>query len=132
MLALPAFAGPLDEKYAKEHVTAIAAGDIEAVMRTYANDATLDWVGGPLHGIYHGQKAIRAVWQKFAAANEGKPRTFEANAIEAYTHPQGVSFEQKAIYGGKTPVKVWHVMVYRESELSTEIWQVAPALDLSN
>jgi hypothetical protein len=28
------------------------------------------------------------------------------------------------------PVKVWHVMTYRDGELTTEVWQIAPALQL--
>ncbi len=131
-LALSVCAGPLDERYAGAHVSAIAAGDVDAVMRNYTNDATLDWVGGPLNGIYRGKEAIRSVWLKFSAANDGKPRTVQANAMEAYSHPEGVSIEQKAIYGGKVPAKVWHVMVYRGGDLTTEIWQITPALDLSH
>ena len=44
-LALPpwcggqAVAGPLDEAKAKAHLDAVAAGDLEALMRDYADDA---------------------------------------------------------------------------------------------
>jgi hypothetical protein len=32
-------------------------------MRDYADDAYLEWVGGPLDGRYRGKAEIRAVWQ---------------------------------------------------------------------
>lgn len=128
--AQPAVAGPLDEAKAKAHLEAVAAGDIDTLMRDYAPDAYMDWVGGPLDGRYQGKEAIRTVWQKFIAANEGKPRTATFSELEPYANPKGASIEGSAIYGGKTPVKVWHVLTYRDGVLVTEIWQVAPTLKI--
>lgn len=122
-LSLPAWAGKLDEAKAKAHVEAIAAGDLEAVMRDYPQSAFMEWVGGPLDGQYRGTAAIRTVWKKFFAANDGKPRALKIEEIEDYTHPQGASIEVVAEYGGKVPVKVWHVFVYRDGVLVAEIWQ---------
>jgi hypothetical protein len=131
VLSLSVSAGPLDEAKGKAHLDAVAAGDIETLMRDYAEDAYMDWIGGPLDGRYRGKAAIRAVWEKFIAANNGQPRPVKRSEIEPYTSPKGVSLEASAEYGGKTPVKVWHVLVYRDGEMTTEIWQVAPSIKVS-
>jgi len=127
----PVIAGPLDEAKAKAHLNAVAAGDLEALMRDYAEDAYMDWVGGPLDGRYRGKEAISAVWQKFIAANAGKPRPEKFGKLESYANPKGASIEATAEYGGTPPVKVWHALTYRDGSLSTEIWQVAPAIMVS-
>lgn len=128
LAAFPAVAGPLDKARAKAHLDAVASGDIETLMREYAEDAYMDWVGGPLDGRYRGKQAIRDVWQKFVAANDGKPRPAKFSQIQEYAHPTGVSLEASAEYGGKTPLKVWHVLIYRDGVMTTELWQVAPAI----
>ena len=71
-LSAPAQAGPIDEAKAKAHLDAVAAGDLEGLMRDYADDAYLDWVGGPLEGRYRGKAQIRAVWEKWIGANKGQ------------------------------------------------------------
>lgn len=124
----PVIAGPLDEAKAKAHLNAVAAGDLEALMRDYAEDAYMDWIGGPLDGRYRGKEAIGAVWQKFIAANDGKPRTAKFGKLESYANPKGASIEATAEYGGTPAVKVWHALTYRDGSLVTEIWQVAPAI----
>lgn len=126
-----AAAGPLDEKKAAAHLQAVAAGDVAALMRDYAEDAWLDWVGGPLDGRYRGREAIRAVWQRFAAQNDGAPRPARFGAFEQFAHPQGVTLAASAEYGGKTTIRVRHVLVFRDGELATEIWQIAPALKVA-
>lgn len=131
VLSLSASAGPLDEAKAKAHLDAVAAGDIGTLMHDYAEDAYMDWIGGPLDGRYRGKVAIRTVWEKFIAANDGKPRPVKRSEIEAYANPKGVSLETSAEYGGKTPIKAWHVLVYRDGEMTTEIWQVAPSLKVT-
>lgn len=125
-------AGPLEEKKAEAHLKAVAAGDVEALMRYYAEDAWMDWVGGPLDGRYRGKAAIREVWQKFVAQSEGKPRPARFGRLAQQANPKGVTLEAAAEYGGKTTVKVWHVLVYREGDLATEIWQIAPALTVGD
>jgi len=125
-----AVAGPLDEAKAKVHLDAVAAGDLDALMRDYADDAYLEWVGGPLDGRYHGKAAIRAVWQKFIAANAGKPRPASFGKVTALGNPRGTSLQAKADYGGAVPVKVWHVLTYRDGDLTTEVWQIAPTLQI--
>ena len=65
-----AFAGPADD--ARTHFQAIGSGDLAALMRGYADNAHLTWVGGPLDGSYAGADAIRGVWEKFTKSL--KPR----------------------------------------------------------
>lgn len=124
------FAGPLEEAQAQAHRTAIAAGDLEAIMHDYAEDAYMDWVGGPLDGRYQGKNAIRTVWQKFIAANAGQPRPAKFGKLAAYANPKGTSVNWEAEFVGTTPVKAWHTVVYREGSLASEIWQIAPALQV--
>jgi hypothetical protein len=124
-------AGPLDEAKAKAHLEAVAAGDLDALMRDYADDVYMDWVGGALDGRYRGKAEIRAVWQKFIAANAGKPRAAKFGKPEAYANPKGTTVEASAEYGGTPAVKVWHALTFRDGELSTEIWQIAPALQIA-
>ena len=127
-LAQAAQAGALDEARAKAHLQAIAAGDLDALMRDYPEDAYMDWVGGPLDGRYRGKAAIREVWKKFIANNGGKPRPARFGKLEAYSNPNGTTLAVPAEYGGEKPVNVWHALVYRDGELATEIWQIAPAI----
>lgn len=127
----PSFAGPLDEAKAKAHLDAIAAGNMEVLMADYPDDVYMDWVGGTLDGRYRGKAAIREVWQKFIAINEGKPRPVKLSKLDIYANPKGISVEASAEYGGLKPVKVWHVLVYRDGSLDTELWQIAPSLQVT-
>ena len=125
-----ALAGPLDDAKARAHLDAVAAGDIDALMRDYADDAYLDWVGGPLDGRYRGKAEIRAVWQKFIAVNAGKPRPANFGKLSSFANPKGATVQQRAEYGGLLPLKVLHVLTYRDGDLTTEVWQIAPSLQL--
>lgn len=124
-------AGPLDEAKAQTHLKAVAAGDLDALMQDYAEDAYMEWVGGPLDGRYRGKTAIQAVWKKFIASNAGQPRPAQRSKLEAFSNAKGATMHAQAEYGGTTPVKVWHVLSYRDGELTTEIWQIAPAIRLT-
>ena len=130
-VAQPVLAGPLDDAKAQAHLNAVAVGELDALLRDYAEDAYMDWVGGPLDGRYQGKAAIAAVWQKFIAANAGKPRPVKFGKLESYANPKGASVEASAEYGGTSPVKVRHVLTYRDGSLTTEIWQVAPAIQVA-
>jgi hypothetical protein len=121
-------AGPLDEARAMAHWQAVAAGNLDVLMRDYADDVYMDWVGGPLDGRYRGKAAIGEVWKKFIASNGGKSRPAKFGKIEAYSNPAGTSLEVSAEYGGEKPVKVRHVLTYRDGVLTTEIWQISPNL----
>lgn len=124
-------AGPLDEAKAKAHLQAVATGNLGALMRDYADDAYMDWVGGPLDGRYHGKAAISEVWKKFIANNGGKPRPAKFGKLGSYGNPAGTSLEVSAEYGGERPVKVWHALTYRDGLLATEIWQISPAIQVA-
>ena len=62
--AAASFAGPADD--ARTHFNAIASGDLQVLMRGYADNAQFNWVGGPLDGTYTSPEAIRGVWSKSA------------------------------------------------------------------
>jgi hypothetical protein len=128
--AVPALAGPLDDAKARAHLDAVAAGNLDALMQDYAEDAYLEWVGGPLDGRYRGKAEIRAVWTKFIAANAGKPRPANFGKLVSFANPKGASVQQRGDYGGQVPVKVWHSLTWREGSLTTEVWQIAPSLQL--
>jgi len=132
-LALPllAQAGPLDERAADAHLKAVAAGDIDALMAPYGDDPWMDWVGGPLDGRYRGKDEIRALWQKFFAANDGQPRTLTRTAITQNANPKGVTLTAVGEFAGKTTVRVRHVLVFRDAKLATEVWQIDPAAALA-
>lgn len=124
-------AGPLDEAKAKAHLEAAASGDMNTLMRDYTADAYMDWVGGGLDGRYRGKEAIGEVWKKFIANSGGKPRPAKFGKLESFSNPKGTSIGIAAEYGGEKPVKVWHVLTYRDGELATEIWQIAPTIQLA-
>jgi hypothetical protein len=128
--AANALAGPLDDAKARAHLDAVAAGDLDALMKDYAEDAYMDWVGGPLDGRYRGKAEIRAVWQKFIAVNAGKPRPANFGKLSSFANPKGATVQQRAEYGGLLPLKVLHVLTYRDGDLATEVWQIAPSLQL--
>lgn len=125
-LVLPAVAGPLDERNADAHLKAIAAGDTEAIMKAYGDDPWMDWVGGSLDGRYKGAEAIRELWNRFAANNDQQPRTVTHGPIVQNANPKGVTLAVTAEYVGKTTVRVRHVLVYRDTRLVTEVWQIDP------
>ena len=128
LAASAALAGPLEERQAEARLKAVAAGDVDALMRDYAEDAYMDWVGGPLDGRYRGKAAIREVWNKWLALNDGKPRQARFGKLSQHANPKGVAIEASAEYSGKTSINVWHVLVYREGELATDLWQITPTL----
>jgi ketosteroid isomerase-like protein len=49
------------------HWNYISAKNLKALIEQYSSNATLNWVGGALHGVYRGESAIQEVWQKFFA-----------------------------------------------------------------
>lgn len=122
-----AAAGPLDERAAEAHLKAVAAGDVDALMQAYGDDPWMDWVGGPLDGRYRGADALRQLWTKFAAANENQPRTLQRSVITQNANPKGVTLTAVAEYVGKAAtVRVRHVLVYRDTRLVSEVWQIDP------
>lgn len=124
-LTTSALAGPaLDAAHA--HFAAIGAGDRTAIMRDYADNARLTWVGGPLDGSYDGPAAIGAVWDKFTAA-AGPARVNVMGAAES-ANPKGVTVVAAVHFEGKVQVKARYVLTYRDGKLVNETWQVDPKL----
>jgi ketosteroid isomerase-like protein len=78
-----ALAGPAADS-ANQHFKAIATGDLDQLLGGYAKDATLQWIGGPLDGMYSGDARLREVWSKFAAA-QGRLDVQVGNLQEAAT-----------------------------------------------
>ncbi|WP_295553509.1 nuclear transport factor 2 family protein [uncultured Stenotrophomonas sp.] len=111
---------------AQAHFAAIGAGDRAAILRDYADNARLTWVGGPLDGSYDGPAAIGAVWDKFAAA-AGPARVNIVGAAES-ANPKGATVVAAVHFEGKAQVKVRYLLTYRDGKLVNETWQVDPKL----
>jgi ketosteroid isomerase-like protein len=119
-----AIAGPTDD--ANAHFKAIGAGDVEQIMHGYADNATFQWVGGPLDGAYAGSDKIKEVWTKFAKGNA--PLEVSASKVEESANAKGATVTANVEFKGKTTIKVRYVLVYREGKLVNEVWQIDPKL----
>ena len=89
------FAAPSDD--ARTHFQAIASGDTQIVMRAYADQAQLNWVGGPLDGTYATTDAIRGTWEKFGKAVG--PLKLTVGQIEAATAPESRASRPRSLRG---------------------------------
>ncbi|MGQ9366997.1 nuclear transport factor 2 family protein [Azospirillum sp. ST 5-10] len=125
LAAAPAAAGPAGDR-ARAHFDAIAAADVPAITKAYADGAVLQWVGGPLDGAYTGPAAITAAWAKFAGA-QGRIKADVRN-LEEHANPAGATVTADVVFHGKQPVPVRYVLVYRGDALAAEVWQIAPQL----
>lgn len=123
--AANAFAGPALDA-AQAHFAAIGSGDRAAILRDYADNARLTWVGGPLDGSYDGPAAIGAVWDKFGAA--AGPAHLAVTAIAESANPKGATVVAAVQVEGKVQVKVRYVLTYRDGKLVNETWQIDPKL----
>ncbi|UVW30632.1 nuclear transport factor 2 family protein [Massilia sp. H6] len=119
----PAFAGPALDA-AQAHIAAVGASERAAIVRDYADDARLTWVGGPLDGTYTGPVAIGAVWDKFGAA--AGPARVTVMGIDETANPKGATVVATVRFDGKIQVKVRYVLTYRDGKLVNETWQVDP------
>ncbi|HVJ33424.1 MAG TPA: nuclear transport factor 2 family protein [Terriglobia bacterium] len=112
-----------------QRIAAIGAGDVAGLAAAYAPQATLQWVGGPLDGIYGDAGAINTVWSKFAKAQgidgQHKLQTRIVNLSEA-GNPQGSTVAADMVLTGAKPLKVHYVTVWRNNKLVDEIWQINP------
>lgn len=119
-----AFAAPADD--ARTHFQAIASGDVQVVMRAYADNAQLHWVGGPLDGTYATPESIRGIWTRFTGAQG--PQKVSIDKLEESSNPKGSTVSANVLFEGKMPVKVRYVLVFREGKIVGETWQVDPKL----
>lgn len=127
LLAGAVHAAPADD--ARGHFQAIAAGDVDAVMRAYAEGAQLQWVGGPLDGSYSGGDAIRGVWAKFAGSQG--PLKLQVGAIEESANPKGSTVSANVLFEGKARVPVRYILTFRDGRIVSEIWQIDPKLSVA-
>lgn len=118
-----ALAGDAAEK-AKAHFAAIAAADMAKITADYSDNAVLQWVGGPLDGVYTGSPAIKDVWTKFTSA-QGSLDVDVKDVREAF-NPKGATVTADVVFKGKGPIPLRYVLVYRDGKLANEFWQINP------
>jgi hypothetical protein len=117
-------AAPLDD--ASAHFKTIAAGNVDQIMMHYADNPTMQWVGGKLDGAYAGKDKIREVWAKFS--KNFAPLEVSVSKLEESTNPNGATVTANVEFKGKTAIKVRYALVYREGKLVDEVWQIDPKL----
>lgn len=122
-----AIAGPADD--ARLHFQAIGSGDTALLARGYADNAQLNWIGGPLDGTYTGAANISGVWEKFTKAQG--PLKISVGKLEESANPKGATVTANVQFEGKQPIKVRYVLTYREGKLVSETWQIDPKLAIS-
>ncbi len=123
-LAGGAFAGISDD--AQAHFKAIASGNVEEIMSTYGDGASLQWVGGPLNGTYTSADKIKEVWMKFAKNNA--PAELMVSKVEESANPAGGTVTANVMFKAKNEIKVRYALVYRDGKLVNEVWQIDPKL----
>ena len=119
-----AFAASSDD--ARTHFQAVASGDTQILMRGYADQAQLNWVGGPLDGTYTTSAAILGTWERFGKAVG--PLKLTIGQIEESANPKGATVSANVVFEGKMPIKVRYVLTYREGKIVSETWQIDPKL----
>ncbi|SIT44908.1 conserved exported hypothetical protein [Paraburkholderia ribeironis] len=107
---------------ARQHFATIASGDVEQLMRGYADNAQFNWVGGPLDGTYMGTDAIRGAWEKFTKA-QGQMRV-SVDQVEEAANPKGASVTANVVFEGKQPIRVRYMLTYRDARIVSETWQI--------
>ena len=107
------------------HFKAIADGKTDTLKRQYAQNARLEWVGGPLGGTYTTTDAINGVWSKFTTA-QGK-LNHSVEDLKEVTNPKGSTVTARVQFAGKATINVLYIMTYREGKIVNETWQIVPA-----
>jgi hypothetical protein len=115
---------------AQVHFAAVGSNDIAVLMRGYADNAQLNWIGGPLDGAYSGADAIQGTWSKFGKAMG--PSTVTVNNLEESANPKGSTVSANVQFQGKMPIKVRYVLTYRDGKLVNETWQIDPKLTVAS
>lgn len=123
-----AFAGPAADE-AKTHFAAIAAGDTAILSRQYDANAQLQWIGGPLDGLYSGTDKISEVWGKFTKSQGTLKLTVDS--VEEAVNPRGATVTANVQFEGKAPIKVRYVLTFRDGKVVNEVWQIAPGLKVA-
>lgn len=115
---------------AQLHFSAVGSNDIAVLMRGYADNAQLNWVGGPLDGTYAGTEAIQGTWTKFGKAVG--PLKVTVNNLEESANPKGSTVSANVQFDGKMPIRVRYVLTYRDGKLVNETWQIDPKLTVAS
>ncbi len=123
-----AFAGPATDE-ANLHFKAIAGGDVLLLMRGYDKNASLQWVGGPLDGMYSGDARVRELWTKFSAS-QGQLE-HKVSGLQESANPKGATVTANVEFKGKATIKVRYVLTYRDGQIVNEVWQIDPNLAVS-
>ena len=121
----PAEAGPASDA-AQKRFDAIAEGKVDDVTSAYASGAVLQWVGGPLDGVYSNPAELKEVWAKFTKA-QGPLKVTVAELAES-ANPKGTTVTANVVFTGQNTIKVRYALVYRADKLVNEVWQVDPNL----
>lgn len=121
-------AAPADD--ARTHFQAVASGDVQVLMRAYADQAQFHWVGGPLDGTYSNLEAIRGVWTKFTQAQG--PLKLSVGMLEESVNPKGATVSANVLFEGKMPIKVRYVLTFRDGKIVSETWQIDPKLAVAS
>jgi ketosteroid isomerase-like protein len=111
---------------ARAHIEAIAAGHVDAIVASYAPNAVLEWVGGPLDGRYATSETIQSTWTKFTKANG--PLKADISQLQEAANPKGATVTADVVFHGKAAIPVRYVLTYRDGKLVDEIWQIDPKL----
>ena len=122
-----AIAGTADD--ARTHFQAIGAGDLQIVMRGYADNAQFNWIGGPLDGTYRSATEIQGVWEKFTKSQG--PLKVSVGQLEESANPKGSTVSANVQFEGKAPIKVRYVLTFREGKIVSETWQIDPKLTVA-
>jgi hypothetical protein len=120
-----ATAGVYTDK-AEAHFRAIATGDLPQLASEYSPDAVLQWVGGPLDGVYSGDAKLQEVWNKFTKAQGELGR--RVTVLQENINPKGATVTANVEFQGKSTIKVRYVLTYRDNRIVNEIWQIDPNL----
>jgi hypothetical protein len=120
-----AFAGPFSDK-AEGHFLAIATGNLEKLAGEYRPDVTLQWVGGPLDGVYSGEAKVNEVWGKFTKSQGELSR--RVTLLTENANPKGATVTANVEFQGKAAIKVRYVLTYRDGKIVNEVWQIDPNL----
>lgn len=125
--ATGAFAAPADD--ARTHFQAIASGDVQILMRGYAENAQFNWIGGPLDGTYTTPEAIRGVWTRFTGSQG--PLKVSVDRLEESANPKGSTISANVQFEGKSAIKVRYVLTFRDGRIVSETWQIDPKLAIA-
>ena len=124
-IALPALA-ETPANLARQHLDAVAAGDVAKITAQYNASTTLHWVGDPLNGTFIGPQQLAEVWGKFAKTQA--PLKPAIKDMKESGSPTGTTVTADVVFTGKNTLKIRYVMLYRGDMLVDEVFQIDPKM----